>query len=1343
MSNWGTSLKFRIARHAGDFLFHRHMYHKAIDMYKEAQVLLNKLEFCNYPKMCLHYQLARSYVGITDFKGALENYKRLLQVNEEVGNKDWEVLACSGISQMHRLMGQPVPSIFFLRKVLEIAKETEDKRAAAEVYLIMGDSYYNLGKSDKFIECHNDALKICREIGDRQMEGQILAMLGSKHKNLAHYQEAIKCLEKSLEIFREMGRCENEGESYQALGMTYHEMGDFGKALEYHFKSLELMMKHGEEVGLGVSYNNIGTTYQAICKYSEALEYFKKTHEIMGKWGNKITGKVYHGLGLCYTTLGQFADAIKHLIKAVEILEETGLKFEMGRALTALGGSYNTIGQHHNVVAPCYVRMEKFPITCSVADCLFNNHLHNNAMDISNEAQVLSRGSKVENRSDSEISFNFIEVMPSDLYLLSERLERARRPQISEEHGWNSEALESDQRPLQINEECGGKSDSEVTAYKIIILKHHLFHQHTSVIFFSRQLLQIAKENGDKQSELQAYLAMGYSYYVLGKPDASIEWRNNALEICREMGNKNLEGQILRELGSAYKDLANYSEAIRCLEESLEISNKLSKFKVKGESYQGLGMTYHAKGDYDKALECHFNSLELMTEHGDEEDVGVSFQNIGTTYTAISKNCEALDYFKRSLKITKKCGIKTTAEMHHNLGVCYSSFGQYAKAIEHQVQAVNNLEKTGKNLKIGRATTLLGNLYIAIGNIKEAMNSFQKAIKCSETTGDRRIEANAYRGLGVCLASFDQGEEYLQKALNITKETGDKIQKAMSYSGLGFCCMSCGRFTESLDNFEIAISIMREIGAESELSGTLINAGSAYRALGKLKKAKELHEKALEITRKIGDKGKEQEALHSLGICYRELGELKRAHDCFSESITCAEKNRKLFKDEHKLSLDNITFVSYDSLCSLRISQGNFSEALCAAERGRARALGDLLSVKYGLQRNKSHELYLESISNLCIKNQSTIIFMAKPLKDKNIHIWVLQGGEIQLQPSNIELRETSIKVSLNLSQNQPRVVCEDRSLSAYYRMQPSPQETKENREQRRLEEADEEEKDDSNLYELYKNCFAPVADLVQCRDVIIAPQGDLFMVPFCALRNNNDKFLSETFRIRLIPSLTALRMIQDSPTDYHCATGALIVGNPSVPSRTKLPSLPGARREAMEIAGLLGVSATLGDEATKRNVLRRIQDVSLIHIAAHGDAERGEIALASNCPFQSRLRLRKEDFMLTMEDVAKVGIRAKLVVLSCCHSGKGQIMKSEGVVGISRAFLAAGARSVLVSLWAVDDLATKEFMIRFYGHLKRDKLSASEALQHTIKWMRESKRFRVKDWAAFVLIGDDVTLDF
>ena len=968
----------------------------------------------------------------------------------------------------------------------------------------------------------------------------------------------------------------------------------------------------------------------------------------------------------------------------------------------------------------------KFHIAHQAGDFLYQSHIYQKAIDLYKEAQVLLNECGLEGES-----FNFGQMLLHYKLALSYV-------------GLNdfTEALQSYRRLLRVNEGIGNK-DWKVRAYRGISDIHCSMGQHVHSIFFLRKLLPVAKETGNKRDEIAAYATMGDSYYSLGKQDLSIKCQNDALKICEEIGDKETEGDILRELGGKYRNLARYPEAIRYLEKSLEIFKEIGKSRKEGYSYQYLGMTYHEKGDYNKALECHFQSLRLMAEHGDEVDAGVCYNNIGTTYNAISRNNDALAYFKTSLEIMKKCGSKEQLGLaHHSLGLCYTPLGQFAKALEHQVEAVNILGETGNKLRVGRAHNLLGNIYNAIGQKKEAMNSFTEAIRCSQTIGDRRSESGSYLGLGdvcICLGNPGEGEKYTKKALRLTKETGDKYNEAMSYGSLGFCYMCCGRFKESIENFNLGISIMQELNDKRGEATALINLGSVYETLGNLKKAKQILQKALKITRNIGDTGKEHEALTFLGICNRREGELKKAHDFFSESIICAERNRELLRDEHKLSLDNMTFTSYYELCSLRISQGHFAEALCTVERGRARALGDLLSKKYGIQRHNSHEFYLNCLRNLSIKNPSTILFMATHRFDK--YFWVLEGGEIQFKSLKYKVAKDAIELLTCLLKGKSVPECEDRSLSAYYGLKSSSREIKGKSRQRLVEEEEEEEeKEDTNLYQWYNDIFAPIADLVHRQDIIIIPEGEDFMVPFCALCDHNDKFLSETFRIRLIPSLTALRMIQDSPEDYHSVTGALIVGNPSVPPQTKLPSLPGARREALEIAELLGVSPTVGDEATKKHVLQRIREVSLIHIAAHGDPERGEIALASSFP--SRRSPRKDDFMLTMEDVAKVGTRAKLVVLSCCHSGKGQIMKSEGVVGISRAFLAAGARSVLATLWAVDDRATKEFMIRFYGHLKRDKLSASEALHQTMKWMRDSKRYRVNEWAPFVLFGDDVNLD-
>ena len=208
------------------------------------------------------------------------------------------------------------------------------------------------------------------------------------------------------------------------------------------------------------------------------------------------------------------------------------------------------------------------------------------------------------------------------------------------------------------------------------------------------------------------------------------------------------------------------------------------------------------------------------------------------------------------------------------------------------------------------------------------------------------------------------------------------------------------------------------------------------------------------------------------------------------------------------------------------------------------------------------------------------------------------------------------------------------------------------------------------------------------------------------------------------------MKMIADCPLDYHHKSGALLVGDPL----TERQPLPSAREEVEMIGRMLGIIPLTGEQATKDEVLRRLCSVALVHIAAHGNMETGEIALASNEGVKT--------VILTMRDVLRVQMRERLVVLSCCHSALGEI-KAEGVVGIARAFLGAGARSVVVSLWAIDDEATLGFMKNFYHHLLEGK-TASVALNQAMNCMRESEEFSaVKYWAPFVLIGDDVTLEF
>ena len=320
-----------------------------------------------------------------------------------------------------------------------------------------------------------------------------------------------------------------------------------------------------------------------------------------------------------------------------------------------------------------------------------------------------------------------------------------------------------------------------------------------------------------------------------------------------------------------------------------------------------------------------------------------------------------------------------------------------------------------------------------------------------------------------------------------------------------------------------------------------------------------------------------------------------------------------------------------------------------------------------------------------------------------------------------------------------PEEVCEDRSLND---SEPNP-DSCQGESSETFQQGKNTNDPKPSLTLLYEMLITPVSDLLKEPEIIIVPDRGLYRVPFPALLNESGKYLSETFRIRVVPSLTTLKLIQDSPTDYHSQIGTLVVGDPDVGEviyrdkvNNKFVPLPGARKEAEIIGRLLDVQPLLGEHATKKAVLERISSVSLIHIAAHGNAERGEIALASS---RSTTGIPQEDdYLLKMSDISKVKVRAKLVVLSCCHSGRGQI-RAEGVVGIARAFLGSGARSVLVALWALEDRATQQMMSSFYQHLIRGE-SASESLHAAMKWMRDNGFIEVHEWAPFMLIGDNVS---
>ncbi|KAJ7378448.1 hypothetical protein OS493_022982 [Desmophyllum pertusum] len=771
--------------------------------------------------------------------------------------------------------------------------------------------------------------------------------------------------------------------------------------------------------------------------------------------------------------------------------------------------------------------------------------------------------------------------------------------------------------------------------------------------------------------------------------------------------------KIYNRLTEAYLRIGNYDESKANAKLALQISKKIGDKNGELASYLKLCEVPCYLGRYDKAIKYLEKALQLSRETGDAEKEAESYCYLGVSHYLLGQSEKAMAYLPKSLKLSKEIGDRRMEE---------------------------------------KALTFLGGLFLGLGKVSQSVQKLEEALKISEEIGSSAVLilnflGKAYQSLG----QYDKSIEYYQTAHRVSKEIHDSTSEGRACAELGECLSLVKKYDEAIMHLEKALEIGKSTGDIPTKETACVALVGIHLALGQQEKAAEYKEQAMKsITEDEGKGVRQSLALLCLARDYAaQGGDMQQACDISSDSIWYSEVERDTLNSKYKLSLGDMkhNIDVYKDHCYYLIALGRVRDALCTAERGRARVLGELLSKKYAIQETRFELVNEDSLSSLIgsLTTDKRLVFMAV-IKEVFL-FWVMTTKKeltTRAQTKSPESSKSTVHDMLeNILQKQRRdIECEDRSLSAFYDSEPSTAGDKGNERKRgiRLVESDDAEDSDA-LHLLYNMFISPFADLIEGREeIVLIPEGSMFMVPFSALQDAEDKYLSETCRIRIIPSLTTLKLIQDCPADYHSTTGALIVGDPDVSRVPRLGQLPAARQEAKEIADLLNVSALLGEQATREEVLLRITDVCLIHIAAHGDAERGEICCTPN-PSSPQVP-RKEDFMLTMEDIAKVGIRAKLVVLSCCHSGRGKIMKAEGVVGIARAFIASGARSVLVSLWLLDDKSTKDFMIRFYGHLVRDKLSASEALHQSIKWMRESKMYIVSDWAPFVLIGDDVTLD-
>ena len=626
----------------------------------------------------------------------------------------------------------------------------------------------------------------------------------------------------------------------------------------------------------------------------------------------------------------------------------------------------------------------------------------------------------------------------------------------------------------------------------------------------------------------------------------------------------------------------------------------------------------------------------------------------------------------------------------------------------------------------------LGKAYDSLGESRKAIEFCQLSLTIATETRNKSLEGAVYDNLGsvyTSLGDFRKATEFYQLSLDIVTETRERDSEGVVYNNLGVVYDSLGDVRKAIEFYELSLNIATETGNKNCERAVYNNLGMAYKSLGDVRKAIEVFQLSLTIAKETGNKYAEACLHKNLACCFCSLDDFLEAEEFCRSSVRLLEETRVLLqgKDEWVINFRDKHDFTYAHLRRLQLRQGKILEALSTAEAGRAQALMDLMKSRYDVSKSSwsSSEQDRELIMSNSSLTSSPTLFLVEEERHEDfktsLSFWlILNGQQCQMMQKEINGNLTSLIYQ----------TYEDIGVRTGVGCKPL------------ISQQDDES---ATLKTLYDLVIAPFSDLINGDELIIIPDRASFLIPYAALMDQQSRYLSETLRIRLAPSLKSLWLLTECPERHHSTSGALLVGNPWVETvRIKdskpFSQLPGAEKEAKMIGQILNTEPLIGKKATKDQVLSRLNSVSLVHLAAHGCRETGEIILSPNVADGERPK--EEDFLLTKADVLGVQLRARLVVLSCCYSGRGEI-KAEGVVGIARAFLGAGARSVIASLWALSDEATLEFMKHFYEHLVEGK-SASKSLHQAMKLMRESEEFNaVQYWAPFVLIGDDVTLNF
>jgi CHAT domain-containing protein/predicted negative regulator of RcsB-dependent stress response len=797
------------------------------------------------------------------------------------------------------------------------------------------------------------------------------------------------------------------------------------------------------------------------------------------------------------------------------------------------------------------------------------------------------------------------------------------------------------------------------------------------------------------------------------------------------------------------------------------------RYLIQAQAELEQGNLLTAKGNFQQAL----NIYQMIQDAVGQKDCFIGLAKID--YQEARYN-QALNYLQQAERFNSE---PHDGQLSTTKGLVYLELGNYYQAVSnleigvHSLQVYGDRDLAGNN-QLQQAQIALGEAYFYLGQYQKALNILEPELNQTHDLHLRRKVLNTLGTVQLELAQDDAALASFEQALGVPNIPGDRIGKAQTLENLGRAYQVFGERKQALKYYQQALEQLRSLGAwgqqvfvlnnlgvlagelglnnraleylqnaESTLSMsggagrviTLINLGNYYFRQGNLDKATEYLTDALNWARSNGDRIGETRALSSLGAIQLKSAQTSNAIANLKESIVVFESLSPGLRDEAKISLFDTQIRTYELLQQAYISQQKPNEALIVAEQSRARAFLELLAQRLTAQTAQTDSAKtiapptIEAIQQVARDRNSTLVTYSlitdERQQESQLYIWVVNpAGKIEFRQLDLKLLRSSYQTSVTtVSENtnqtasggpdseQPIIENLENLIIA---MRGHPSESNNNSVRKRV-----------STLNGYQVLIEPIADLLPTdpeAKIIFIPQGILFLVPFAALQNPDGEYLVQKHTLQIAPSIQTLIFNQVAKSPTKNTSTSLIIGNPE-PFPEDLTPLPGTEKEAIAIARLLNTDPLIKTAATETAIREQISQAKIVHFATHGlynEYQGLESSLA--------ISTQDGDGFLTAEEILDLNLQAELVVLSACNTGRGKIT-GDGVIGLSRSFLAAGAQSAIASLWYVPDLPTATLMIEFYHQLEKTQDKAQALRQAMLTVIKQHPH--PLNWAGFVLI--------